>query len=78
MTVKQLINYLECIPVEVKEGQTPEDALLEMEVKIRVLSSAGNYSTITKPMRVEKEKLAHKDKDVIIINTGMVYDDLEA
>lgn len=74
MTVRELITYLECVPVDVKEGQTSEEALLDMEIKLRVPSSSGQYSEIIDPARVTKEKMSHREKEVIVITTGKIYD----
>lgn len=67
MTVRDLVNYLEALPVSDVE-------LEQMDVHIRVPSSSGSYNHVTTPLKCSIEKLPHKEKDVIIITTGGIYD----
>lgn len=65
MTVKQFIEYLECLPVD-------EETLLDMDIKFRVPSSTGQYNQVVNPNRVDIEKILPSSKDIVMITTGMI------
>lgn len=65
MTVKQFIEYLECLPVD-------EETLLGMDIKFRVPNSTSQYSQVVNPNRADIEKILPSSKNVVIITTGMV------
>ena len=65
MTVKQFIEYLECLPVD-------EETLLGMDIKFRVPNSTGQYNQVVNPNKVDIEKILPNFKDIVIITTGMI------
>lgn len=69
MKLRKLLNYLDCVPVEPKEGQTRDEALLDMDVKLRVCYASGQYNQITDLDNVTVEKLPRDNEKTIIINT---------
>lgn len=73
MTVKEFITRMECIVVPTLPGQSQEDALLNMELKIRIPNSSGQVSTITSPAGLSLEKVTHREKEVIVVTTNLVY-----
>lgn len=70
MKLRELLNYLDHVPVEPKEGQTRDEALLNMDIKLRVCYASGQYNQITDLNGVTVERLPFDNERTIIINTG--------
>lgn len=74
MTVGELVEYLECVPVETSEQcPDPDEALRNMKIMLRVPSSSGQFNQIVNPVKLQVETLPqHPDKKIIIIDTRYV------
>lgn len=63
LTLKQLIDYIECLPKD-------DEELLAMEVKVRIPHASGQYNQVIGIKHVSIEKILHKENEAIIIETG--------
>ena len=70
MKLKNLLAYMDCIPVEVVGGESSDEALLNMEVKLRVKYASGNYNQVVEPEKITVETIPGDLKPSIVINTS--------
>lgn len=69
MKLKELLNYVDCVPVDPEEGQTHDDALLNMDIHLRVRYASGQYNQITDICNITVENLPGSSVKAIILNT---------
>lgn len=70
MKLKDLLTYMDCVPVEVTDGENRDEALLNMEVKLRVKYTSGNYNQIVEPEKITMETIPGELKPAIVLNTS--------
>lgn len=70
MKLKGLLAYMDCVPVEVTDGENRDEALLNMEVKLRVKYTSGTYNQIVEPEKITMETIPGDRKPSIVINTS--------
>lgn len=69
MKLKELLNYIDCVPVDPEEVQTHIDALLNMDIHLRVRYARGQYNQITDICNITVENLPGSSVRAIILNT---------
>lgn len=70
MKLRDMLSYMDRVPVTPEEGQSHDEALLDMEVKLRVCYASGNYNQIVEPEKITVEVITGDRKPSIVINTS--------